>query len=161
MCDSCTEEVSCTEVYPENRCISFIFYMYTRSHVNKDWRWDDRMWMSRVVVATRSIYQQRAGRAGGCSTALRCPGAVASVHSSLRRDPRHSRCRDSALGSVTTTWLLPFYISWNRRLNGRWKVKLPWPTVHEILYLNKCGKWWSYQEFIGLETSAIPVSVIY
>ena len=56
----------------------------------------------------RSIYQERAGRAGGCSTALRCPGAVASVHSYLRRDPRYSRvpirrCRDSALGSVTTT----------------------------------------------------------
>jgi hypothetical protein len=114
----------------------------------------------------RSIYQQRAGRAGGCSTALRCPGADASVHSYLRRDPRRSRvqirrCRDSALGSVTTTWLLPFYISWNRRLNGRWKVKLPWPTVREILYLIECGKWWSYQQFIGLETSAIPVSVIY
>lgn len=29
----------------------------------------------------RSIYQERAGRVGGCSTALRCPGAVASVQS--------------------------------------------------------------------------------
>jgi hypothetical protein len=65
-------------------------------------------------VGERSIYQERAGRAGGCSTALLCPGAVTAVHSYLRRAPSRPRVlirRQTALGPVTNTRLTPSSIS--------------------------------------------------
>lgn len=54
---------SCAWSVPWKLVDQFHFYMYTRNHVNKEWMWDDRMCVSRVVVATGDRYT-RSGPGG-------------------------------------------------------------------------------------------------